>query len=101
VPTADYYALAGILRSTETLYGIGPMGISGVNDSELAAIGPDAEQLAGPAAVHLQAVKDQTQKRNTARSDRYRVVRNVADRKLQLTKPNVDQEALEKEIVAM
>jgi hypothetical protein len=101
VPTADYYALAGILRSTETLYGIGPMGIRGVNDSELAAIGPDAGKLAGPAAEHLQAVQDQTQKRNTARSDRYRVVRNVADRKLQLTKPDADQEALEKEIAEM
>ena len=91
VPTADYYSLVGILRSTDTLYGIGPMGIKGVNDSGLAAIGPDAEQLAGPAAAHLKQVQDQTQERNTARSDRYRVVRRVADHKRQLTKPDARQ----------
>jgi hypothetical protein len=101
VPTADYYALAGILRSTNTLYGIGPMGIKGVNDSALAEIGPDAETLALPAKEHLQAVKEQTQRRNTARSDRYRVVRRVADRKRQLGQPNANQETLAKEIAEM
>ena len=101
VPTADYYSLAGILRSTDTLYGIGPMGIKGVNDAELSAIGPDADQLAGPAAEHLKAVQDKTQERNTARSDRYRVVRNVADRKRQLEKPGSDKPALEAEIAKM
>jgi hypothetical protein len=101
VPTADYYALAGILRSTDTLYGIGPMGIKGVNDAGLAVIGPDAEKLASPAAKHLKAVQDKTQERNTARSDRYRVVRNVADRKRQLDKPNADKPALEAEIAKM
>ncbi len=101
VPTADYYALAGILRSTETLYGIGPMGIKGVNDSALAPIGPAAEKLSGPAAEHLEAVKQQTQKRNTARSDRYRVVRNVADRKRQLVKPDADKETLQTQIAEM
>ena len=101
VPTADYYALAGILRSTDTLYGIGPMGIKGVNDAELAVIGPDADKLAGPAAEHLTAVQDKTQERSTARSDRYRVVRNVADRKRQLEKPGADKSALEAEISKM
>ncbi|MDA1018199.1 MAG: DUF1549 and DUF1553 domain-containing protein, partial [Planctomycetota bacterium] len=101
VPTADYYALAGILRSTDTLYGIGPMGIKGVNDSDLAAIGDNARDLASPAAEHLESVKHQTQKRNTARSDRYRVVRRVADSKRKLGKPGTDQETLKKEIAAM
>ncbi len=101
VPTADYYSLVGILRSTDTQYGIGPMGIKGVNDSGLVAIGPDAEKLAGPAAKHLKLVKDQTQKRNTARSDRYRVVRKVADHKRQLTKPGVDKAKLQQEIDKM
>ncbi|MBI1310184.1 DUF1553 domain-containing protein [bacterium] len=101
VPTSDYYALAGILRSTDTLYGIGPMGIKGVNDAPLAVMGPDAEQLAGPAAEHLAAVQNKTQERNTARSDRYRVVRNVADRKRQLDKPGIDKPALEAEIAKM
>jgi len=101
VPTADYYALAGILRSTDTLYGIGPMGIKGVNDADLAVIGPDARTLAAPAAEHLKAVQKKTQERNTARSDRYRVVRNVADRKRQLDKPGADTPALEADIARM
>lgn len=101
VPTADYYSLVGILRSTDTLYGIGPMGIKGVNDSALAVIGPDASELTGPAAEHLESVKVQTQNRNTARSDRYRVVRRVADSKGQLAKPGADKEGLEKEIARM
>ena len=101
VPTADYYSLAGILRSTDTLYGIGPMGIKGVNDSALAPIGSRAAALIGPAKEHLDAVKAQTQKRNTARSDRYRVVRRVADSKRKLTQPDADKESLQKEIAAM
>ena len=101
VPTADYYALAGILSSTDTLYGIGPMGIKGVNDSALAAIGPDAKTLAGPAAEHLESVKQQTQKRNTARSDRYRVVRRLADSKRKLAKPAADKDTLQKDIGLM
>jgi hypothetical protein len=77
------------------------MGIKGVNDAQLAAIGPDAETLAGPAAEHLKAVQNKTQERNTARSDRYRVVRNVADRKRQLDDPNADKPALAAEIAKM
>lgn len=100
VPTSDYYALAGILGSTDTLYGIGPMGIKGVNDSALAPIGPEWKELAGPAAEHLEAVKVQTQKRNTARSDRYRVVRKVADAKRKLGK-TADSEELNKQIAEM
>ncbi|MCB9940583.1 MAG: PSD1 domain-containing protein [Planctomycetaceae bacterium] len=101
VPTADYYSLAGILRSTDTLYGIGPMGIKGVNDSHLAAIGSNADELAGPAAEHLESVKVQTQKRNTARSDRYRVVRRLADTKRQLDKATADKQSLEIAITQM
>ena len=101
VPTADYYALVGILRSTDTQYGIGPMGIKGVNDSGLIAIGADADKLSGPAGIHLKQVQDQTQKRNTARSDRYRVVRRVADHKRKLSKPDEDKEKLKQEIAKM
>ncbi len=101
VPTADYYSLAGILRSTDTMYGIGPMGIKGVNDAALLPIGDDSQSLIGPATKHLEAVKVQTQKRNTARSDRYRVVRRVADSKRKLAKPDADKKTLEKEIAEM
>lgn len=101
VPTADYYALAGILRSTETLYGIGPMGIKGVNDSALALIGPDAQKLAEPAEKHLESVKVQTQKRNTARSDRYRVVRRLADSKRMAEKAGAETDSLQQQIAEM
>jgi hypothetical protein len=101
VPTADYYSMVGVLRSTDTQYGIGPMGIKGVNDSGLVAIGAQAEELAGAAAEHLESVKVQTQKRNTARSDRYRVVRRVADSKRKLTKATSGKQVLEEEIAKM
>lgn len=101
IPTADYYSLAGILGSTETLYGIGPMGIKGVNDSALAPIGPRADEYIAAATEHLEAVKQQTQKRNTARSDRYRVVRRVADAKRRLAGAGADKQNLEEEIAAM
>ena len=91
IPTRDYYALAGIFRSTETLYGAGPMGIRGVNDSPLQPIGPQAAELAAPAAEHFRRVQEQTQTRNTARSDRYRVVRKVADLKRQLEQPAAEK----------
>ncbi len=101
VPTADYYALVGILRSTDTQYGIGPMGIKGVNDSGLIAIGADADKLSGPASIHLKQVQEQTQKRNTARSDRYRVIRRVADHKRKLNKTGEDKAKLKQEIEKM
>ena len=52
IPTADYYALAGIFRSTEPLYGYGPRGIKATeyHHTELLPIGPDAEQL-GPTGL--------------------------------------------------
>ena len=101
VPTADYYSLVGILSSTDTQYGIGPMGIKGKNDSSLATIGSDAEKLAGPAAEYLLTVQNQTQKRNTARSDRYRVVRKVADLKRQPAVNKTDQTSKEEEIAKL
>lgn len=97
IPTADYYALAGIFLSTDTLYGLGPKGIKGVNDAELQPIGQHRDR-AKDAAKHLEQVKEQTQKRNTARSDRYRVVRRVASMKLQLKKPGVNAETIQQEI---
>lgn len=100
VPTHDYYALAGILRSTDTLYGLGPKGIRGVNDADLQPIGLRTD-LAKAAAVHLEKVKAQTQARNTARSGRYRVVRNVASRKQQLKKPGTDVEKVKADIERM
>ena len=101
VPTRDYYALAGILRSTVPLYGRGPMGIKCLHDSELQAIGADAATLGPPAAAHLQELAARVQERNDARSSRYRVVRNVADAKTQLKKPGADVAKLEGDITQM
>lgn len=101
VPTRDYYALAGILRSTHTHYGWGPMGIRGRNDSDLKAIGAEALKLAGPALEHLNQLKGMTQKRNDARSDRYRIVRKVADAKTQLARAGADKAKIEKDLDRM
>jgi len=101
VPTRDYYALAGILRSTQPLYGRGPMGIKCVNDSDLQPIGTDAPALAPKAAEHLQDLATRVQERNDARSSRYRIVRNVADAKTQLKKPGADAVKIEADIAKM
>lgn len=101
IPTRDYYALAGIFLSTKALYGHGPMGISGVNDSALQAIGPEAARLAPAALAHLEQLKLKTQERNKARSDRYRVVRRKADAERQLKLPSRDDTALTTEIGRM
>lgn len=79
IPTRDYYALAGIFRSTFLQYGpAAPAGNQYGHDRPLQPIGKDAEKLKGPADAHLKAVADQTSVRNKARSDRYRVVRKKA-----------------------
>ena len=79
IPTRDYYALAGIFRSTYLLYGTAaPAGNQYGHDRPLQPIGKDAAKLEGPANEWHLAVADQTKVRNTARSDRYRVVRKKA-----------------------
>lgn len=98
ISTRDYYALAGIFRSTQPLYGHGPKGIKGQHDSDLSAIGADAERLAPAAREHLQKVKELTQKRNDGRSTRYRFVRNVDDLKNRIKKPGADVAAMEQDI---
>jgi len=103
IPTADYYALAGLFRSTETLYGYGPKGIKATAhaNSELLPVGPDAERLGPDGLRYLARLQELTLAQNTARSDRYRVVRRLADAKLQLVKPQVDNAALEQDIARM
>ena len=77
IPTRDYYALAGIFTSTDWMYGTAaPPGNKYGHDRPLQPIGEHAHELAGPAEAWKKVVADQTAIRNTARSDRYRVVRN-------------------------
>ena len=101
VPTRDYYALAGILRSTEPLYGRGPMGIKCLHDSELQPIGPEAAALGPKAAAHDKELATSIQQRNDGRSGRYRVVRNLAAAKAQLKKPGAETAKLEGDITKL
>ncbi len=103
IPTADYYALAGILRSTETLYGYGPVGIKATahSHSTYHALGEDAERLAPAGRAYHARLHELTLKRNTARSDRYRIVRRVADAKVQMLKAGADQAKFTQDIARM
>lgn len=103
IPTCDYYALAGILRSTQPLYGHGPRGIKATshNHTELIAVGPQAETLGPSGLAYFETLNELNLKQNTARSDRYRVVRRVADAKNQLQQPGADASKLQADIDRM
>ncbi|MCC6509014.1 MAG: PSD1 domain-containing protein [Pirellulaceae bacterium] len=103
IPTKDYYALAGIFRSTRTLYGYGPKGIKATNHSHspLYTLGEQADQLGPGALAYIERLNELTLIQNTARSDRYRIVRRVADAKLQLDKPGSDRTKLTEDIQRM
>lgn len=101
IPTADYYALAGIFGSTQPLYGVGPRGIKTLHDSDWAVVGAASDDLIAAAREHHEALKKRVQERNDARSSRYRVVRNRSDAKLRLTKPGADKAALEADLAKM
>lgn len=78
VPTRDYYALAGILGSTESLYG--PMTSANKYgfDRPLQPIGENGLELDGPAKEYRKKVAEATDVRNKARSSRYSFVRKKA-----------------------
>ena len=79
ISTADYYALAGVFRSTYLLYGeAAPAGNQYGHDRPLQPIGKDSDKLVGPAEAWKKDVAEQTAARNKARSDRYRIVRKKA-----------------------
>lgn len=77
VPQADYYALAGIFLSSETLCGPGPKhaGYKGY-DAPYQPIGADAERLHGPYEAHDQNLRAKNTELGKARSSRYRHVKN-------------------------
>lgn len=78
VPTRDYYALAGVFGSTESLYG--PM--TNANkygfDRPLQPIGENGISLDAPAKAYREKVAEVTGVRNKARSSRYGFVRKKA-----------------------
>jgi hypothetical protein len=87
ITTADYYALAGIFRSTFLAYGpAAPAGNQYGHDRPLEPIGVDGEKLHGPAREWQLAVAEQIKVRNKARSDRYRDVRGRSGKQNELKK---------------
>ena len=64
-------------------------------------VGPDAERLGPAGLAYLSKLHELTLAQNTARSDRYRVVRRVAATKLELQKPGADKAKLEADIATM
>ena len=103
IPTRDYYALAGVFRSTEALSGYGPLGVKATafHHTPLQPVGPDAGRLGPDALAYFATLHELTLKQNTARSDRYRVVRRLTDAKLQAAKPGADKAALQADIDRM
>jgi cytochrome c553 len=103
IPTRDYYALAGIFRRTQTLYGHGPRGIKATqhHHTELIPVGPDADSLGAAGLAYFARLHELNLIQNTARSDRYRVVRRLADARNRLQAPDADVAALQAEIARM
>ena len=103
IPTADYYALAGILRSTQPLYGWGTRGIKATahHHSEWQAVGPEADALAPSALEYYRKLDADTLTLSTSRSSRYRIVRNISAAKIEIEKPDADKTKLTAEITRM
>jgi hypothetical protein len=84
IPTADYYAIAGILRSTQPLFGHGPRGIKATmfHHTEFHALGGEAGQKLAPAALaYFTKLDADMLAMHTARSDRYRVQKRLPEAK--------------------
>ena len=103
IPTADYYSMAGIFRSTQPLYGYSPKGIKATAfaHTELQAIGPDAEKLGPAGLAYFAKLQELTLAQNISRSDRYRVVRRLSAARIDIKKPDADKAKLETEITKM
>ena len=77
VPQADYYAMAGVFLSSETLAGPGPKhsGYKGY-DAPYQPVGAEAERLHGPYEAHDTKLRAKNTELGGARSSRYRHVKN-------------------------
>jgi hypothetical protein len=103
IPTADYYSMAGIFRSTQPLYGYSPKGIKATAfaHTELQAIGPDAEKLGPAGLAYFAKLQELTLAQNISRSDRYRVVRNLSAARIDIKKPDANKSKLEIDVARM
>ncbi|MDZ4406057.1 DUF1553 domain-containing protein [Prosthecobacter sp.] len=86
IPTADYYALAGILRSTQPLYGYGTRGIKATafHHTEWHALGDEAKKLAPAALEYFHKLDAETLAMHEARSARYGVSKRIPEMKRRL-----------------
>jgi hypothetical protein len=102
IPTADYYALAGIFRSTQPLYGYGPKGIKATafHHTDLYTVGPDAESHAQEGLAFLKKLNELQATQNQASVDRYRVVRKLSAARIEREKA-ADKSELDAQIAAM
>ncbi|MFN0075030.1 MAG: DUF1549 and DUF1553 domain-containing protein [Prosthecobacter sp.] len=109
IPTADYYAIAGILRSTQPLYGHGPRGIKATmfHHTDFHPLGDEGAQKLAPAALaYFTKLDADILTMQTARSSRYGVWRRVNDAKRLVesssgeakTKAEADLKAIEAQI---
>lgn len=104
IPTADYYALAGILRSTQLLYGYGPRGIKATayHHTEWHALGDTAQTLAPAAREYFRKLDAETLAMHEARSARYGVSKRIPEMKRRLsTMQGAEKEQLTAEIAGM
>lgn len=104
IPTADYYALAGILRSTQPLYGYGPRGIKATafHHTEWHALGEDADKLAPAALAYFKKLDAKILAMHEARSARYGVSKRIPEKKRQMaTLKGEEKDKLAAEIAEM
>jgi uncharacterized protein DUF1553/uncharacterized protein DUF1549 len=104
IPTADYYALAGILRSTQPLYGYGPRGIKATahHHTEWHALGDAAQALAPAAREYFRKLDAETLAMHEARSARYGGSKRIPEMKRRLgTLRGTEKDQLATEIAAM
>ncbi|HUG71436.1 MAG TPA: PSD1 and planctomycete cytochrome C domain-containing protein [Pirellulaceae bacterium] len=101
IPTADYYALAGIFKSTEPLYGFGRVGVKNSPHTDLIPAGPQAAALGESGLNYRHQLVERHLEFQQARSARYGVVRRVADAKNRLQRPGADVDKLQADIARM
>ncbi|NNE92335.1 MAG: DUF1549 domain-containing protein [Verrucomicrobiales bacterium] len=101
IPQADYYALAGILLSSETLHGPGPLYFqSHQHDKPVVAIGPEKAKLDAEVKKWRGVIYEKTIEAMRLRSAGYKIRRTVtgALRERGLKKPEDDPELLKQHL---
>ena len=96
IPTADYYALAGILRSTQTLYGHGPRGIKATmfHHTDFHALGGGPGQALAPAALaYFTRLDAEILGMHEARSARYGIQRRLPEARQRVEKSSGEARA--------